>query len=102
MRSTSPFRLPQAEMQMKKVLALLNPARWIEGFMLSKFLQKVVTGVVASVVGLAITPKVAELLTQYGVNLDAEKLKGAVVTAVVGLVLGALNTAKNGPLKPEE
>ena len=83
---------------MKKVLALLNPAKWIEGFMLSKFVEKVVKGVVATAVGLAITPKVAAILTQFGVSLDAEQLKAGVVTALVGLILGALNTAKHGPL----
>ena len=87
---------------MKKVLALLNPAKWIEGFMLSKFLSKVVTGVVTTVVGLAITPKVAELLVRFGVSVDVETLKAGVVTALVGLILGALNTAKHGPLADPE
>lgn len=87
---------------MKKILAYLNPAKWVEGFMLSKFVEKALKGVVATLVGLAITPKVVDLLTQYGVSLDAEQLKAAAVTALVGLVMGLLNVAKHGPGKAEE
>ena len=87
---------------MKKVLALLNPAKWIEGFMVSKFVKKAVTGVVATVVGLAITPKVAEQLQAFGVSVDLETLKSGAVAALVGLILGAINTAKHGPLANKE
>lgn len=86
---------------MKKILAYFNPAHWVEGFMLTKFMQKAVTGIVTTLVGLAITPKVVGLLTQYGVSLDAEKLKAGAVAALVGLLMGLLNTAKNGPGKVE-
>lgn len=86
---------------MKKILAYINPMNWVEGFMLSKFLQKVVTGVVTTVVGLAITPKIVELFTALGVSVDVDKLKAYVVTALVGLILGALNTAKHGAKSAE-
>jgi phage-related protein len=86
---------------MKKLINLLNPKKWLEGFLLSAFAKKFVTGAVVS--ALAYLGPYLTKLSEHGVKVDVDA--GAAVTAIIAVIGGILNgmqnVAKHGPLKSE-
>ncbi len=87
----------------EKVKNLVNPKKWMQGFMLNKFAKRVAQFGSAALIGLLSTPKIADALGQYGVslNMDKEVLANGIAIALAGLLGGLFNTAKHGPLKTE-
>lgn len=86
---------------LEKIKNLVNPAKWVQGFMLSKFSKRAAQFGAAALVGLISNPKVTELLGKYGASLDVDKdiLADSISVAIVALLGGIFNTAKHGPLK---
>ena len=89
---------------MKKLLNLFNPKKWAEGFVLKYFAGNGARVAAGCVVGILASPKVAEFLLRFGldVNLNYEVFENAIAVLLAAIVGGLANTAKHGPLKPEE
>lgn len=87
---------------MKKLLNLLNVKKWAEGFLFTAFAKKFVKGAVVS--ALAYLAPYMTKLTESGVKIDvdAEAVVTVIIALLGGLLNGVANTAKHGPLAPEE
>lgn len=88
---------------MDKILNLLNPKKWIEGFLTEKFVQKAAVGVsgyvISALTSPTLAPKIQKALEFVGASVDFEVLKASISAALIGLFMGLLNMAKHGPLK---
>lgn len=88
---------------LEKAKNLVNPMKWAQGFMIKKFAKRVAQFGAGALVALLADPKIADLLTNYGINLgmDKDKMSDAIAVLLVGLIGAIFNMAKHGPLKTE-
>lgn len=85
----------------QKVKNLVNPMKWVQGFMLSKFAKKGAQIAATFIVGLLANEKLRNEMADWGFAfaLDEKKLAAAISALLVALIAGMMNTAKHGPLK---
>lgn len=85
----------------QKVKNLVNPTKWVQGFMISKFAKRMAQFGAAAAVGLLANEKLQSTMADwgFGMKLDKEVLANALAAALVALIGGLMNTAKHGPLK---
>ena len=87
---------------LKKVVNLVNPVKWVEGFWFKKAVAKFAAGVTAFIGSVLLTEKVVGKMTEFGLSLNLVQLEEGVGALIAGAALALLNTAKHGPLKDEE
>jgi hypothetical protein len=85
----------------EKLKNFVNPMKWVQGFMLSKFVKKGAGVAAAAAAGLLANEKFQEALAQWGADFtfNEKVFAGALASLLSGLLASLANTAKHGPLK---